>query len=124
MPARPTHDAVDEYIAGFPDETRAMLEQLRSLIRTMVPDATETISYGIPTFDLDGQHLVHFAGFARHVGLYPTPSGLDAFQAELEPYRTGKGTARFSLADPLPTDLIRRIVEFRIAEVRGHTEDT
>ena len=65
---------------------------------------------------MNGHHLVHFAGYAKHVGLYPTPSGLVAFEEELQPYRRGKGTAQFPLGQPLPTDLIRRIVEFRVAE--------
>jgi uncharacterized protein YdhG (YjbR/CyaY superfamily) len=89
---------------------------MRSLIRGSAPEAEETISYAIPTFDLNGRHLVHFAGYAKHVGLYPTPSGLVAFEEELKPYRSGKGSAQFPLGEPLPTDLIRRIVEFRVEE--------
>jgi uncharacterized protein YdhG (YjbR/CyaY superfamily) len=108
--------AVDEYIAGFPPETRKLLEEMRALIRSLAPEASETISYGIPTFDLNGKHLVHFAGFKNHVGLYPTPSGIETFKNDLEPYKAGKGSAQFPLDQPLPTDLIRRIVEFRVQE--------
>jgi uncharacterized protein YdhG (YjbR/CyaY superfamily) len=108
--------AIDEYIAGFPPETQAVLEELRALIKATAPGATETISYAIPTFDLNGRHLLHFAGYARHVGLYPTPSGLEAFKEAFKPYKTGKGSVQFPLDQPLPTDLIRRIVEFRVAE--------
>lgn len=115
--ARSAASSIDEYVAEFPEQTRTKLEEIRSIIREEAPDSTETISYAIPTFDLDGKHLVHFAGFTHHVGLYPTPSGLDAFQEELEPYQSGKGTARFAIDAPLPADLIRRIVSFRVDEV-------
>jgi len=117
MTERSQATTIDEYIAEFPLETQAVLEELRALIRELAPDAVETISYAIPTFDLRGAHLVHFAGYARHVGLYPTPSGMDAFADDLAPYHSGKGSARFPLDRPLPRDLIRRIVEFRVAEV-------
>ena len=116
MANRVTVDSVDEYIAGFPAGTQTVLQELRALIKELAPEATETISYAIPTFDLNGRHLVHFAGFARHIGFYPVPSALEAFKEELKPYKTGKGSAQFPLGKPLPTDLIRRIVEFRITE--------
>jgi uncharacterized protein YdhG (YjbR/CyaY superfamily) len=109
--------SIDEYIARFPPETRSVLEELRTLIRACAPDATETISYAIPTFDLHGKHLVHFAGWKQHVALYPVPSGVASLQTALEPYMSGKGSARFPLGEPLPADLIRRIVDFRIEEV-------
>lgn len=111
--------SIDEYIAEFPPETREVLQELRALIRSVAPAATETISYAIPTFDLGGKHLVHFAGYAKHVGLYPAPSGLEAFREALAPYKTGKGSVQFPLDRPLPTDLIRRIVRFRLAESTG-----
>lgn len=110
---------IDEYIAGFPVETQKVLQELRALIRASAPDATETISYAIPTFDLNGRHLVHFAGYERHVGLYPTPTGAEAFKEELRSYKTGKGSVQFPLGQPLPTGLIRRIVEFRVRGVPG-----
>ena len=117
MTKRSTAGSIDEYIAEFPPETRAALQELRTLISAAAPEASETISYAIPTFDLEGKHLVHFAGYAQHVGLYPTPSGLAAFKEDLAPYQSGKGTARFPLGRPLPVELIRRIVEFRVREV-------
>jgi uncharacterized protein YdhG (YjbR/CyaY superfamily) len=110
---------VDEYIAGFPPGTQRMLEEVRALIRAAAPDATETISYAMPTFDLNGRHLVHFAGYEKHIGFYPVPSGVAAFKEELKPYKTGKGSVQFPLDRPLPTGLIRRIVEFRVAENRA-----
>jgi uncharacterized protein YdhG (YjbR/CyaY superfamily) len=119
MAGRPNARSVDEYIAGFPAETQRVLEELRGLIRSAAPTATETISYSIPTFDLGGKHLVHFAGYARHVGFYPTPGGMEAFDAELRPYRSGKGSVRFPLDQPLPADLVRRMVAFRLQEVAG-----
>lgn len=106
---------IDEYIAQFPPETQEALSELRALIRASAPDAVETISYAIPTFDLNG-HLVHFAGYAHHVGFYPTGRGFDAFREELEPYKSSKSSVRFPIGRPLPADLIRRIVEFRVAE--------
>jgi uncharacterized protein YdhG (YjbR/CyaY superfamily) len=118
MANRPAAGSVDDYIAGFPPETQRVLEELRALIRASAPDAVETISYAIPTFDLNG-HLVHFAGYARHVGFYPTGRGVEAFQEELKPYKGGKGSVQFPLGQPLPTDLIRRIVEYRVAENCG-----
>lgn len=108
---------IDAYVDGFTGATRAALEELRDLLRDALPGTTETISYGIPTFDLGGQHVVHFAGYQRHVGLYPTPSGMQAFEGELAPFVHGKGSARFPLDEPLPADLIRRIAVFRLDQV-------
>ncbi|MEO5918617.1 MAG: DUF1801 domain-containing protein [Candidatus Limnocylindrales bacterium] len=96
-----------------------MLDQLRALIKASAPDAIEKISYAIPTFDLSGRHLVHFAGYARHIGFYPTGVGVDGFKEELKPYKVGKGSVQFPLDQPLPTDLIRRIVEFRVRQSVG-----
>jgi len=109
--------SVDEHIAGASPEARPMLDELRAIIREVAPQATERISYGVPTFDLEGRHLVHFAGYAKHVGFYPTGSGVEEFKDELGPLATGKGTIQFPLDRPLPTDLVRRIVESRVREV-------
>lgn len=116
MAIRSTVKSIDEYIAEFPVETQRVLNELRALIRASAPSVTETISYAVPTFDLNGRHLVHFAGYEKHIGLYPTPSGIEAFKEELKPYKCAKGSAQFPLDQPLPTDLIRRIVEFRVKE--------
>jgi uncharacterized protein YdhG (YjbR/CyaY superfamily) len=99
---------------GVPAETRKVLEEVRSLIKSAARGATERMSYSIPTFDLNGKHLVHFAGYENHVGFYPTPSGIAAFEDELRPYKTAKGSVQFPLDRPIPADLIRRIVEFRV----------
>ena len=119
MTDRSTANSIDEYIAEFPPETQKVLEEMRALIRASAPGATETISYAIPTFNLNGRHLVHFAGYKTHIGFYPVPSGLEAFKEDLMPYKQGKGSVQFPLGQPLPTDLIRRIVEFRVAENTG-----
>ena len=123
---RPSAKTIDEYIAGFPDETRAALQEMRALITAAAPDATETMSYAIPTFDLNGRHLVHFAGYEGHVGFYPAPSGIAAFKDELKPFKSAKGSVQFPLDRPLPADLIRRMVAFRVEEeagpLRGHEE--
>lgn len=119
MVNRSTAGSIDGYIAEFPTETRKVLEEIRALIKASAPGATETISYAIPTFDLNGKHLVHFAGYEKHIGFYPTGSGVEAFKEEIKPYRSGKGSVQFPLGQPLPTDLIRRVVEFRVAENSG-----
>jgi uncharacterized protein YdhG (YjbR/CyaY superfamily) len=119
MANRPNASTIDEYIAEFPAGTRKGLEEVRAIIRAAAPGATETISYAIPTFDLNGHHLVHFAGYEKHIGFYPVPSGMEAFEEELKPYKRGRGSVQFPLGQPMPTDLIRRIVEFRVKENTG-----
>ena len=119
MATRSTAGTIDEYIAAFPVDTQKVLAELRALIKAAAPGATESISYAIPTFDLNGRHLVHFAGYARHIGFYPIASGTEAFKEELKSFKQGKGSAQFPLDQPLPRDLIRRIVEFRVRENTG-----
>ena len=109
-------ETIDEYIASFPKDVQVILEELRQTIRDCAPDAEERISYGIPTFDLNGRHLVHFAAFKKHVGFFPTSSGVTAFKKELSSFKTSKGTVQFPLDKPIPFDLIRRIVDFRVKE--------
>ena len=121
MAMRSGAGTIDEYIAAFPAETQAVLREMRALIRASAPDAKETISYAIPTFDLNGRHLVHFAGYERHISFYPIPSGIEAFKDEFKPYKQGKGSIQFPLGQPLPKDLIRRVVEFRVAENTART---
>jgi uncharacterized protein YdhG (YjbR/CyaY superfamily) len=107
--------AVDEYIASFPPDVRARLAKVRATIRRHAPNAEERMSYGIPTFFLDG-NLVHFAAFARHVGFYPGPSGIAAFKDALSRYKSAKGSVQFPHDEPLPLGLIGDIVKFRVAE--------
>jgi len=105
----------DEYIAQFPPDVREILQNLRAVIKEAAPEATEKISYQMPTFYLNG-NLVHFAAYARHIGFYPAPSGIEAFKEELSPYKGAKGSVQFPLDKPLPIDLIGRIVRFRVSE--------
>jgi uncharacterized protein YdhG (YjbR/CyaY superfamily) len=106
----------DEYIAGFPTEVQRILQEIRAVIRSAAPDAEEAIKYGIPTFLLHG-NLVHFAAFEKHVGFYPTPSGVEKFKRELSPYHHAKGSVQFPLDEPVPLALIRKIVAYRVKEV-------
>jgi uncharacterized protein YdhG (YjbR/CyaY superfamily) len=108
--------SVDEYIAGFPPEVREILEQTRTTIRNAAPDAEEAISYQIPAYRLNGSPVVYFAGFRKHVGVYPAPVGNPEFEGNLSAYAAGKGTVRFPLDKPIPFDLITEIVKFRIEE--------
>ncbi len=94
------------------------LQRLRQLIRETVPEAVEAISYQMPTFKLGGKNLIHFAAFKNHIGVYPTPSGVEAFKEELSPYKNAKGSVQFPLNQPLPFNLIKRIVEYRVNEER------
>lgn len=107
--------SIDEYISACPEAVRQKLESLRTVIKSAAPEASEKISYQMPTFYLKG-NLVHFAAHKNHIGFYPAPSGIQAFQRELSAYETSKGAVKFPLDQPLPLDLIRRMVEFRAAE--------
>jgi uncharacterized protein YdhG (YjbR/CyaY superfamily) len=112
---------IDAYIADFPEEVQAILQRIRQLIREAAPQATEAISYQMPTFKLHG-NLVHFAAFSEHIGFYPTPTGIEAFREELAPYVGGKGSIRFPLDQPIPYDLIRQIVLYRVQESEAAAE--
>jgi len=106
---------IDDYIAGFPPAVQEILEKMRSTIREAAPDAEEIIKYRMPTFTLNG-NLVHFAAFKRHIGFYPVPTGIEKFKKELSVYEMGKGSVQFPLDEPVPFDLISRIVRFRVEE--------
>ena len=106
---------IDEYISTFPEEVQEILEEIRTVIRNAAPDAEETISYQIPTFTLNG-NLVHFAAYKKHIGFYPAPSGIEKFKKELSVYEGAKGSIKFPLDKPIPYDLIRKIVAFRVGE--------
>lgn len=106
---------IDKYIAQFPKETQQLLKQIRALVNQAAPEAEETIKYGMPTFVLNG-NLVHFAGYKNHIGFYPIPTAIKAFEKELSIYKRGKGSVQFPLDKPLPLSLIKKIIAFRIAE--------
>lgn len=110
-----TYISIDEYVKCFPLEVQKKLEELRAAIKRMVPDAKEKISYQMPTFDLNG-NLVHFAAHKSHIGFYPGPSGIAAFEQELKAYKHAKGSVQFPLDEPLPMELISRIVKYRVEE--------
>lgn len=107
--------SIDEYIASFPEATQALLREMRGIIRKAAPEASERISYQMPTFYLNG-NLVHFAAFAKHIGFYPLPHVLTSFSEDLKRYKQGKGSIQFPIDEPLPAELIGRIVRFRIEE--------
>jgi uncharacterized protein YdhG (YjbR/CyaY superfamily) len=106
---------INAYIAGFPEDVQAILQKIRATIQEAAPEATEAISYQMPTFRLKG-NLVHFAAYKNHVGFYPTPSGIVEFEKELSKYKGAKGSVQFPLDQPIPYNLIRRITEFRVNE--------
>lgn len=115
MTRQTDHGPIDTYIAQFPPETAAKLQALRETIQAAAPEASEKIRYGMPTFYLRG-NLVHFAAQKAHIGFYPAPSGIAAFQEALKPYKSSKGAVQFPLEGPLPLELVARIVRYRLAE--------
>ncbi len=106
---------IDEYIASFPENVQNVLQQVRQAIREAAPDAKEAISYQIPAFQLNG-NLVWFAAFKDHIGFYPRASGIEEFKEKLSAYEISKGTVRFPLDKPIPLELIKEIVRFRVKE--------
>jgi len=107
--------SIDEYIATFPTDTQKILQELRATIKAAAPGAQEKISYQMPAFALNG-NLVYFAAWKNHIGLYATPSGTQEFEQELSIYEKARGSIKFPSTNPLPLDLISRIVKFRVAE--------
>ncbi|MEO7768543.1 MAG: DUF1801 domain-containing protein [Ferruginibacter sp.] len=108
---------VDAYIAGFPDDTQKLLRQLRATIMKAAPGAEELISYQMPAYKYNGM-LVYFAGYKLHIGFYPTPSGIENFKKELSVFKNSKGAVQFPTEQPLPLQLITKIVKFRVKENR------
>lgn len=113
---------VDMYIAGFPADVQVVLEKIRTIILEEAPNSVEKISYQMPTY-WRGKNIVHFAAFKEHIGLYPTPSGISSFEEELKPYKHAKGSIQFPLTEPIPYDLIRKIVKSRVEEVNQSIKD-
>ncbi|MGH3345119.1 MAG: iron chaperone [Carbonactinosporaceae bacterium] len=111
--------SIDDYISSFPEDVQIALEEVRRTIRKVVLTAGETISYQIPAVTLDGRYLVYFAAWKHHVSLYPIPAGDEAFEREIAPYKAGKGTLRFPLREPIPHDLIERVVALLVKERAG-----
>ena len=109
------YNSIDEYIATFPETVQETLKELRAVVKAAAPEAVEKISYQMPTFALNG-NLVHFAAFKNHIGFYPTPSGILAFEKELSNYVGAKGSIRFPIDKPLPFELISEIVKLRVVQ--------
>jgi len=120
--AKTNFQSIDEYIAACPPDSQANLREIRKLIQTLVPDAKEKISYQIACFELNGKNLIHFAGWKKHVSLYPIPAGSDAFNKEIAKYADGKGTVKFPLDKPLPIKLIERAVKYQLADHQKNTD--
>ncbi len=108
---------IDEYIAGFPPDVQESLQKMRTIIREAAPEAEEALKYRMPTFVLQ-ENLVHFAAFEKHIGFYPTPSAMEAFSADLMDYVHAKGSVQFPLNRPVPFALVKRMVQFRVKEIR------
>jgi uncharacterized protein YdhG (YjbR/CyaY superfamily) len=108
---------VDKYMAEFPVEVQEVLQTVRSIILNAAPDAFEKLAYGMPGYKLKGKPFVYFAGYAKHVGLYATPVAHEAFAEELKGYKQGKGSVQFPLNKPMPFDLIKRIIEFKLKQL-------
>ncbi|WP_207696516.1 hypothetical protein DOK67_0003185 [Enterococcus sp. DIV0212c] len=106
---------IEDYILECPKDRQEKLQQLYTIIKQLVPQATEKMTYGMPTFYLNG-NLVHFANMKNHIGFYPAPAAIKAFENELTPFKTSKGAIQFPVDGELPTDLIKKIVAFRVNE--------
>ena len=117
MPAGKKSAEVDAYISSFPKDVQQKLQQVRSAISSVIPEADEAVSYGIPTFKLNG-NIVHFAAFKNHIGFYPTPSGIDTFAESLSRYKHAKGSVQFPLNEALPIELIQRMTRFRAEKMQ------
>lgn len=109
---KPAAETVDAYIGGFPPGVQEKLRELRQTIRAAAPGATEKMSYGMPAYEQNGI-LAYFGGYKQHIGFYPAPNGIQAFEEEVAPYHSSKGTLKFPLNKPLPYDLLARIVKYR-----------
>lgn len=112
---------VDDYIAKFPAEVQEILQRFRAIVHELAPDAVEELAYGLPAYKLNGKPLVYFGGYTKHIGLYATPSGHEAFKDDLAPYKQGKGSVQFPLKDPMPYPIVERLVKYRVDEVRDET---
>lgn len=110
-------NTIDGYISGFPRDVQDILQKIRGIVKDAAPGAAEAIKYQIPTFVLNG-NLVHFAAFDKHIGFYPTPSGIENFKEALSAYKNAKGSVQFPLDSPIPYSLIKKIVKFRVKENR------
>ncbi|GAB4463029.1 MAG: DUF1801 domain-containing protein [Anaerolineales bacterium] len=121
--ARTNFQSIDEYIAACPPQSREPLQKVREVIKRIAPAATEKISYQIAAFELNGRNLVYFAGWKKHISLYPLPAGGEAFEKAISKYVDGKGTLKFPLDEPLPIKLIERVVKLHVKANKKMTAD-
>ena len=112
-------ETIDQYIAPFPPDVRTILESVRRTIRKAAPEAEETISYGMPTFTLGGKYLVYFAAWKRHIAIYAVSDVDEALDEELSPYKAAKGTLQFPMREPVPYELIERVVAHHVRQRQG-----
>ncbi len=119
----PTPDSIEAYIAQFPVDVQKILQKIRTIVQLAAPGATEAIKYQIPTFVLDG-NLVHFAAYAKHIGFYPTASGIENFKNELSSYKSARGSVQFPLDQAIPFSLIKKIVKFRVKETNNKARNS
>jgi uncharacterized protein YdhG (YjbR/CyaY superfamily) len=113
---------MNDYLNGFPKDVQALLQQVRNTIKKAAPGAEERISYGIPAFNLNNRYLIYFAGFKKHISVYPAPRESEEFKEKLAKYKGGKGTVQFPLDKPLPLGLITQIVKFKVKENKEKSE--
>lgn len=116
------HANVDEYIADCPKEVQIILQKIRQTIRTAAPEAEESISYRMPAYKLNKKPLIYFGAFKNHIGFYATPSGNTVFAKELSKYKQGKGSVQFPFDEPMPFNLMAKIVKFRVREILNKTK--
>ncbi|USN54579.1 MAG: DUF1801 domain-containing protein [Candidatus Peribacteria bacterium] len=107
-------ETIDSYIEQFPPETQAILQKVRQLVHQLIPDATETFKYQIPTFQVQKKNFVHMAGYQHHIGFYPTPTVISAFIEQLEHYKHAKGSVQFPLSQDIPYKLIQDMLLYRL----------
>ena len=118
------YQSIDEYIGTFPDDIQSRLESMRQIIKSVIPSAIETISYQIPTFKINNKNIVHFSAYKKHIGLYPGPSAIEHFKEELSQYKWSKGAVQFPLDNPIPSELVKKIVIFRARENQSQIKNT
>jgi uncharacterized protein YdhG (YjbR/CyaY superfamily) len=115
-------ETINEYIESFPENVQSVLEKLRATVQQASPEAVESISYDMPTFKLNGERLVYFSAWKNHIGFYSIPKGNENFRKELSPYEGEKGSLRFPLEKPIPYDLVKKIVMFRMKEIQDENK--
>ena len=114
--AKTNFQSIDEYIAACPEQSQSYMQKIREMIKTIAPDAKEKISYQIAAFELSGKNIIHFAGWKKHISLYPIPAGDEAFEKAASKYADGKGTMKFPLDEPMPMKLVTKVIKLHLAQ--------